>query len=840
MDTAKELKALLEIQEKELGAHHVKVANTLAAIADLLVHQGKLMDAEPLYWRVVEIRHKICGQSNLDVAATLHDLSALYEQLGNEAEAERLLRWSCDIRKKLCGPDSQEYQGTLEQLRRLIGDVELNTDGDLQPPSSVPQPREDFSWDEYFERGVELQEQEQLLASEHLFNCLLAFAKHFAPLTINHARALDHVARTYLFQGRFAESRQHFEQALAIFENTAGTGDVDTVECLEGTADAHASLDEPEQARFLYTWGLAIAQKQNFQEPAERISCKLAALPFVSKNKGVDDQLVDKVMIAAAETKPVAHNKKTGSHVMKPSAADPAVTASGGGLNALLQDLGPAPKKKTVTVIKPQFNQPVAPAASTLDTPATAAVVGAPSTADQVVAASTGEVSQPMPRRKTTTSILKPIAQTVVNPPPVSTPSPSPVESTAEVAAGGLDALLRDIAPRRKKTTSTILKPVFSRPNDGTGEPVLQGTVEAVLPPVVPSPSQPEPPAPSVEQARETLAQSDAAPSVYQYAEPSPPPPTDVEEEARTAAPLPKVKKTSGVQKPGKKTGSMQKGVSETDLSAVRTERALQPPGALRGDISPRNRTPIRPGMADADQPLDSKPVMRIGKGGLDEASRKPIRPWQRPDRPPLEELLLGKSDSGASPTPPKEQPAQPALRQSSILRPKPDERAPLEPDPTVFVPEDPPVNPMIVTMMWEKNMAMAEKQFMLKRHAEAERFYLLALEKAETFGEDDPRLWQTQTQLAQVYEADRKFVRAGHLYRSVLQAVERKHGSHHKDVLMYLERLGELYTVQDRWDEAEGCYQQMLKVYSKAGNHGAMSDIMGKLGIVQRRRGQR
>lgn len=836
VDTAKELKALLEIQEKDLGSHHVKVANTLAAMADLMVHQGKLLEAEPLYWRVVEIRHKICGQSNLDVAATLHDLSALYEQQGNEAEAERLLRWSCDIRKKLCGPGSEEYQGTLEQLRRLIGDVELDTEDDLQPQSSVPQPREDFSWDEYFERGVELQEQEQLLASEHLFNCMLAFAKHFAPLTINHARALDHVARTYLFQGRFAESRQHFEQALAIFENTAGTGDVDTVECLEGTADAHASLDEPEQARFLYTWGLTIARAENFQEPAERISCKLAALPFVSKNKGVDDQLVDKVMTAAAESKPVPHNKKTGAHVLKPAAVDPAATAGGGGgLNALLQDLGPAPKKKTVTVVKPQFNQPVTPAASTPPGAASGETLG-----DKVVASSTGDqIPQPVPRRKTTTSILKPIAQTVVNPPPVITPPPPAIDSTAEVAAGGLDALLRDIAPRRKKTTASILKPVFSQPTDGSSEPVLQGTVEVVPPPAALLPSEPEPPAPPAVPSVETRDQVYTEPQVYQFAEPLPPPATDEEEEARTA---PKTKKTSGVQKPGKKTGSVPKNVYVTDLSETRTERAFPPPGALRGDISPRNRIPMRPGMADADQPLDSKPVMRIGKGGVDESTRKPIRPWQRPDRPPLEELLLGKSDLAAPPTPPKEppdQPPQPAAPRQA-LRPKPDERTPLEADPSVFIPEDPPVNPMIITMMWEKNMAQAEKQFMLKRYAEAERLYLLALEKAESFGEDDPRLWQTQTQLAQVYEADRKFVRAGHLYRSVLQSVERKNGSQHKDVLMYLERLGELYTVQDRWDEAEGCYQQMLKVYSKAGNHGAASDIMGKLGIVQRRRSQR
>ncbi len=104
MEAAKELIALLNAQEEELGPNHVKVANTLAALADLLAHKGRLDEAEPLYWRAVEIRHKICGQSNLDVAAILEDLSIPYETQGNASEAERLLRWSCDIRKKLCGP----------------------------------------------------------------------------------------------------------------------------------------------------------------------------------------------------------------------------------------------------------------------------------------------------------------------------------------------------------------------------------------------------------------------------------------------------------------------------------------------------------------------------------------------------------------------------------------------------------------------------------------------------------------------------------------------------------------------------------------------------------------
>lgn len=966
METAKELRSLLLAQERDFGPNHVKVANTLVAIADLLTHHGQLSEAEPIYWRVVEIRHKLSGQSNLDVAATLEDLSSLYETQGNSKEAERLLRWSCDIRKKLCGPSSDEYKAGLERLRRLAGDVSIDSDadGELQPPSSVPQPREDFPWEEHFNRGVELQEREQLVAAEELFNCLLAVAKHFAPLSINHARALDHMARTYLFQGRFKESRKHFEQALAIFENTAGFADLDTVECLEGTADAHASLEEPEQARFLYAWALSVAQKEGFKEPADRIIGKLAALPFVSKVRGLDDALVEKVLAAAV---PPPVKKKTGAMIMKPGSNS---QVPAGGLNALLEGLGTAPTKKSSTLLKPVLpaanTQTVItqPAASTAHSATRVETVSQPNAAPNSVR-STADSGRP----KTSSSMVKPGAAGAVpappttpaqaqspppssgSPLPTSTPvaqassivaSPtravqSPLEHAAPtkspatrpaLPAGGLEALLKDIGPRRKKTTAAILRPIaMVRPD------AAQPLVEPITPTQIAQPQPTATPTPpnytagpegSLSPRPQTpLHNSQVAASAAPETSPPPTPegapaPRNEPQRLPTATPLVAAEQpplvppmqpgntvppgsdrrapeprsstlldesSSGVESVLTESGSMKKhtlGVSKPgqrktgSITKIAVEPAqysgpvvISPSGQTAGppgEISPRSTRLPAPGTADHEAQPEGLKNSLLRKSNADGA-RKPFRPWQTPgDRPPLEELLLsGGTGSGAS-TPPSSSTSsgtsggssrtpgstssfgaqqsptrpQPPSRPGMNLRPKPDPRASTpEPDPSVSMPEDND-DPVVNNILWEKYIGQAERQVQMRNAREAERLLILALEKAQCFGEADPRLWQTQCQLAKVYEADKKYVRAGHLYRELLQQAEKHLGPAHPDVVTYLERLGELYTVQDRWDEAESCYQHMLRILKKSGNQMVVSDIMGRLGLVQRRRQQR
>lgn len=818
MDSTAELRALLKAQEKELGPNHVKVANTLAAIADLLRHQGRLQEAEPLYWRVIEIRHKIAGQSNLDVAATLEDLSVLYEAEGNGAEAERLLRWACDIRKKICGPKSEEFNAALNRLRRLSGDINLQdftADGDFTPPSSVPQPREDFGWAALFDRGVELQEQEQLLAAEELFRCLLSVATHFAPLSVNHARALDHMARTYLFQAKFVESRIHFEQALAIFENTVGFEDIDTVECLEGMADAHASLDEPEQAQFLYSWALNVAQKRNFSEPIERISSKLATLPYVSKRPAQ-----------------ISSTKKSSVVVKKPAVAAP----NGGGLKSLLDGLGTTPAKKSMTLMKPAADGmnrieslPEHPVATRGDgvsgTQLPTAISPAPGSAGSGPSANAGI-------RKATGYAAKPalVAGEAVH-----------KDTMAAIAAGTLDALLKEVGPRRKKTTAAILKPVLNQPAQPSQAPPVHNQPSPMVAPALEVSAssasnragQTAPlPSASTTVGEHGASQDVSAPHALPLSGRSVVEAQADIQQRMPASPAPPslsiepTKRTLGVQKHIRKTGTVTKiAVQQVDeppdfrgqMVVSASGQSAGPPG----EISPRATTWPTPGGAGYVPPGERPAAASF----LDQVKAKPYKPWKGGDRPPLEELLLGAGANQSVRNKPPE-PVQPAKPHQDVA-PAPAKQSP-------------PGDAKVDAYMWEKYTTQAERQMQLKNPREAERLYILALEKAERFGGHDKRLWKTQLELARIYEADRKYVRAGHLYRSLVQQVEKYLGPNHPDVVTYLERLGELYTLQDRWDEAEESYQHILRVVRKTGNQMMISDMLGRLGLVQRRRLQR
>lgn len=792
MQTLNDLQRLLAMQESRYGRSHAKVGNTLETMADLLSFDGKFSDAEQLYWRVFEIRNSVEGHS-LNVANVLQELATLNAKQGNCDEAEHLLRRACDIKKKLCGAQSEEYLTARRYLEQLIGE-DLSQEEDIPIAGAEGAQRaQDFPWTERFNRGVDLLDTKEYEGAEELFSCLVAFAEHFSPRTIQHARSLDHLARAYLFQGRFKESLTQFEHALSIFENIAGADDMDTVECLEGSADAHAALDEFEQARFLYHWALNVAQDQGFADPAERIHSKLALLPFRTPGQTVDE---DQVAAARALLKPQRKKRTSAVHTSQvpPPEATPAIPS--GGMKALLEDVGPPAKRKTGTFQKISALANLAQSTSAAEAFDTASRLKDP---EDWVASDQSPTKPSTATPPVSTSSADSVDFAVVNP-------PAPPLPTAASASGSTAAA----APPTPPPTP----PVFTVPDP----------VAPLSPPAVQTGSPPA----SVDSS--TLESSAAAPM-----------PTSLDELLKDLVPRRK-KTTTTIMKPSLamlqesiSEDTRRRDVAETSEHGILPVQELKDAFAHQAQVAPTTPANIWP-------PIDASLPPNVSSSGSTEVVVSA----------PTDFIITGSQPLPAEialpvPTPPPVPKPAPTfdelLAASGIIPPRPGEPLPAytapTPPPVPVQQEGRPAPPPESEeyLLWEEHRDLAKDYFAQRNYAEAERCSLVALESAQKlFQRHDRRLWHAHCQLAAIFEARAKFVPAGHLYSAVLKMCEKVLGTNHPDNAKILEQLGALYMVQDRWAQAEDCYVRAIRILEQFDEHEA-TNAMSKLNVVRKRK---
>ncbi len=141
----------------------------------------------------------------------------------------------------------------------------------------------------------------------------------------------------------------------------------------------------------------------------------------------------------------------------------------------------------------------------------------------------------------------------------------------------------------------------------------------------------------------------------------------------------------------------------------------------------------------------------------------------------------------------------------------------------------------------WETHMEAGAEAFQQGDHAEAERQLAVAVEHAEEFGADDPRLALSLNNLAVVYRSQGRYAEAEPLHERALAIREEALGPDHPDVATSLNNLAELYRGQGRYAEAEPLYGKALEIYEAVlgpdhtlvaatlANHAALLREMGR-----------
>ena len=118
-------------------------------------------------------------------------------------------------------------------------------------------------------------------------------------------------------------------------------------------------------------------------------------------------------------------------------------------------------------------------------------------------------------------------------------------------------------------------------------------------------------------------------------------------------------------------------------------------------------------------------------------------------------------------------------------------------------------------TGLWEKFIAAAAESG--SNSPEKEQLLKLAVQEAEKFGPEDPRLATSLDNLAGMYMSQAKYAEAEPLHQRSLAIREKALGPEHPDVAQSLNNLAMQYHAQGKYAEAEPLYKRSLDISEKS-----------------------
>lgn len=116
----------------------------------------------------------------------------------------------------------------------------------------------------------------------------------------------------------------------------------------------------------------------------------------------------------------------------------------------------------------------------------------------------------------------------------------------------------------------------------------------------------------------------------------------------------------------------------------------------------------------------------------------------------------------------------------------------------------------------WEIYRVAAQQAQQKGNLEQAEKSWLAALEEAEDFGLNSPKLTMTLESLGEIYWHQRKFSLAAPICRRVLKIYTDTLGEDHLDVGVIANNLAMLYHCWDKYEEAEEFYKLALGIKRK------------------------
>jgi tetratricopeptide (TPR) repeat protein len=215
----------LDVLERALGPDHLDVATPLNNLAVCYKYLARYLDAGPLYQRALTIMEKALGREHADVATLYHNLGGLEHAAGNWARGEPFARKAVRIRRRALGPTHPDVAADMTALAAL------------------------------------LDQQKKYREAERLYRKALAIVERaYGPSHLDVAVTLNNLAAVRHARGDSPDAERMYRRALSIETAGLGARHPKVGFSLNNLAVLLQS-DRPEEAASLFRRALAIFRK---------------------------------------------------------------------------------------------------------------------------------------------------------------------------------------------------------------------------------------------------------------------------------------------------------------------------------------------------------------------------------------------------------------------------------------------------------------------------------------------------------------------------------------------------------------------------------------------------
>jgi eukaryotic-like serine/threonine-protein kinase len=223
--------AALEIHRRLLGDDHPTTLGSINDLAVMLMSQGKLAEAEPLYREALERKRRVLGEDHPDTLVSINNLGMLFYTEGKFAEAEPLWRETVQRRRRALGDDNPDTLISINNLAGLLQARSKFAEGEPLSREVLERRRHLLGGDHpdtlisMNNLGVLLQAEGKLADAEPLWREALERRRrvlgddHPATLT-----SIGNMAYLLLLQGKLDAAEPFYREALTRAKASAGLG----------------------------------------------------------------------------------------------------------------------------------------------------------------------------------------------------------------------------------------------------------------------------------------------------------------------------------------------------------------------------------------------------------------------------------------------------------------------------------------------------------------------------------------------------------------------------------------------------------------------------------------